>query len=233
MNNCFLCVWICRHLPLSKVGIIIFISCWVILWIAGGESGVPFRLQVDSYSPNSSTDALPIHSAGCQVKVFKVSRWLSVLWTCTVWQQGLLSWQQWLWLPLWQWHQQQQQRQSLFSFLLLILLSVYNGHVMMTMLISTLARRLSPKPTTTLQHAHNTVNDISHSECSVVIILHLPWNDILCSPKVQTGSSRLKCRNLNTKQKKSWWDSYLLFEMTFGSDFYFCRFRIQKCKIDR
>lgn len=122
---------------------------------------------------------------------------------------------------------------TLFSFLLLILLSVYNGHVMMTILISTLARRLSPKPTTTFQHAHNTVNDISHSECSVVIILHLPWNDILFSPKVQTGSSRLKCRNLNTKQKKSWWDSYLLFEMIFVSDFYFCRFRIQKCKIDR
>lgn len=38
---------------------------------SGGESGVPFRLQVDSFSPNSSTDALPIHSAGCQVKVFK------------------------------------------------------------------------------------------------------------------------------------------------------------------
>lgn len=110
---------------------------------------------------------------------------------------------------------------TFFSFLLLILLSVYNGHVMMTMLISTLARRLSPKPTTTLQHTHNTVNDISHSECSVVIILHLPWNDILFSPKVQTGSSRLKCRNLNTKQKKSWWDSYLLFEMTFLVTFTF------------
>ncbi|XP_078376231.1 transcription factor CP2-like isoform X2 [Oculina patagonica] len=38
---------------------------------SGGESGVPFRLQVDSFSPNSSTDAVPIHSAGCQVKVFK------------------------------------------------------------------------------------------------------------------------------------------------------------------
>ena len=117
MNNCFLCVWICRHLPLSKVGIIIFINCWLILWIAGGESGVPFRLQVDSYSPNSSTDALPIHSAGCQVKVFKVSRWLGVLWTCTVWQQGLWSWQQWQWLPLWQWYHQQQQQQQQQSLL--------------------------------------------------------------------------------------------------------------------
>lgn len=38
---------------------------------SGGESGVPFRLQVDSFPPNSSTDVLPIHSSGCQVKVFK------------------------------------------------------------------------------------------------------------------------------------------------------------------
>jgi len=38
---------------------------------SGGESGVPFRLQVDSFAPSSSTDALPVHSSGCQVKVFK------------------------------------------------------------------------------------------------------------------------------------------------------------------
>lgn len=38
---------------------------------SGGESGVPFRLQLDSFTPSSSTDSLPMHSAGCQVKVFK------------------------------------------------------------------------------------------------------------------------------------------------------------------
>ena len=54
---------------------------------------------------------------------------------------------------------------ALFSFLLLIL-SVYHGHVMMSvMLMSTLARWCHES----WQHAHNTVNDISHSECSVLI----------------------------------------------------------------
>lgn len=38
---------------------------------SGGESGVPFSLQVDSFSPSSTSDSLPIHSSGCQVKVFK------------------------------------------------------------------------------------------------------------------------------------------------------------------
>ena len=93
---------------------------------------------------------------------------------------------------------------TLFSFLLLIL-SVYHGHVMMSvMLMSTLARWCHES----WQHAHNTVNDISHLECSVLINFtsSLKWN-LLFSPKVQTGSSRLKCKNLNTKQKKSWWDS--------------------------
>ncbi|XP_015772254.1 PREDICTED: transcription factor CP2-like isoform X2 [Acropora digitifera] len=38
---------------------------------SGGESGVPFSLQVDSFSPSSTTDSNPIHCAGCQIKVFK------------------------------------------------------------------------------------------------------------------------------------------------------------------
>lgn len=63
-------------------------------YFAGGESGVPFRLQVDSFSPNSSTDAVPIHSAGCQVKVFKVSCWyVELILVISPWQHG--QWQQW------------------------------------------------------------------------------------------------------------------------------------------
>lgn len=42
--------------------------------LLGGESGVPFSLQVDSFSPSSTTDSNPIHCAGCQIKVFKVSK---------------------------------------------------------------------------------------------------------------------------------------------------------------
>lgn len=209
MDNCFLFVWICCHLPLSEVGIIIFINCWVILWIAGGESGVPFRLQVDSYSPNSSTDALPMHSAGCQVKVFKVSSWPSVLWTCTVWQQQLKLTKMTMVTIVTVTSSSTTATIIIgtsFSFLLLILLSVYHGHVMMTMLISTLARQshqshwqLYSTPTTL------SVASVIQSVLSW-FILHLPWNDLLFSPKVQTGSSRLNCRNLNTKQMKSWWD---------------------------
>src|SRR6218665_265494 len=39
----------------------------------GGEKGVPFRLQVETYLPgvNNSKEQL-IHCASCQVKVFKV-----------------------------------------------------------------------------------------------------------------------------------------------------------------
>lgn len=39
----------------------------------GGEKGVPFRLQVDTFKP-SDKELLPehLHSAGCLIKVFKV-----------------------------------------------------------------------------------------------------------------------------------------------------------------
>jgi|SRR6218665_2029150 len=46
----------------------------------GGEKGVPFRIQVETYS-HSSTENPPmlLHCASCQVKVFKVRDWLHVL----------------------------------------------------------------------------------------------------------------------------------------------------------
>ena len=40
----------------------------------GGEKGVPFRIQVETYS-HADGDGSPIrlHVAGCQIKVFKVA----------------------------------------------------------------------------------------------------------------------------------------------------------------
>lgn len=55
---------------------LLFLSHFFFLFdmLLGGESGVPFSLQVDSFSPSSTTDSNPIHCAGCQIKVFKVSK---------------------------------------------------------------------------------------------------------------------------------------------------------------
>ena len=39
----------------------------------GGEKGVPFRLQIDTFKPSDKELPLEhLHSAGCLVKVFKV-----------------------------------------------------------------------------------------------------------------------------------------------------------------
>lgn len=68
--NCYEFEWD----PSKGAGVYVIINCVSSEFTkgkSGGESGVPFRLQVDSFSPNSLTDALPIHSVGCQVKVFK------------------------------------------------------------------------------------------------------------------------------------------------------------------
>lgn len=40
----------------------------------GGEKGVPFRIQVDTFTTNESGEYMEhVHSSSCQVKVFKVS----------------------------------------------------------------------------------------------------------------------------------------------------------------
>lgn len=40
----------------------------------GGEKGVPFRIQVDTFSTNENGEYMEhVHSSSCQVKVFKVS----------------------------------------------------------------------------------------------------------------------------------------------------------------
>lgn len=39
----------------------------------GGEKGVPFRLQVETYRHNNRGPETVLHCASCQIKVFKVS----------------------------------------------------------------------------------------------------------------------------------------------------------------
>lgn len=39
----------------------------------GGEKGVPFRIQIDTFKENEAGDYTEhLHSASCQIKVFKV-----------------------------------------------------------------------------------------------------------------------------------------------------------------
>jgi len=39
----------------------------------GGEKGVPFRIQVDTYSYNEDEQRKLLYCASCQIKVFKVT----------------------------------------------------------------------------------------------------------------------------------------------------------------
>jgi len=39
----------------------------------GGEKGVPFRLQVETYRHNNRGPETILHCSSCQIKVFKVS----------------------------------------------------------------------------------------------------------------------------------------------------------------
>ncbi len=52
---------------------IYFFNHLISFLFTGGESGIPLRLQIDTYLSNSSTDDGPVNSSGCQIKVFKVS----------------------------------------------------------------------------------------------------------------------------------------------------------------
>lgn len=46
----------------------------------GGEKGVPFRVQIDTFKENENGEYTEhLHSASCQIKVFKVPRPLGVL----------------------------------------------------------------------------------------------------------------------------------------------------------
>lgn len=49
----------------------------------GGEKGVPFRIQIDTFKENESEEYTEhLHSASCQVKVFKVSPQTLMLCVC-------------------------------------------------------------------------------------------------------------------------------------------------------
>jgi len=62
----------------------------------GGEKGVPFRIQIDTFKENDGAEYTEHqHSASCQVKVFKVRHLSSVLVTlvyCLI--RGLLFYHQ-------------------------------------------------------------------------------------------------------------------------------------------
>jgi transcription factor CP2-like protein len=63
--------------PTKEVGVYIKVNCISTEFTPkkhGGEKGVPFRIQVETYS-HGDGDGTPkrLHVAGCQIKVFKVS----------------------------------------------------------------------------------------------------------------------------------------------------------------
>lgn len=67
--------------PMKEVGVYIKVNCISTEFTPkkhGGEKGVPFRIQVETYVDNSivmsTNESLvkPIHAAACQIKVFKL-----------------------------------------------------------------------------------------------------------------------------------------------------------------
>ena len=53
----------------------------------GGEKGVPFRIQIETYSHNDGEEKL-LHAASCQVKVFKVGQGVACV-TGVAWVMSL------------------------------------------------------------------------------------------------------------------------------------------------
>ena len=53
----------------------------------GGEKGVPFRIQIETYSHNDGENKL-LHAASCQIKVFKVSHSGSGVCGCVGYMSG-------------------------------------------------------------------------------------------------------------------------------------------------
>ncbi|CAD7077968.1 unnamed protein product [Hermetia illucens] len=63
--------------PMKEVGVYIKVNCISTEFTPkkhGGEKGVPFRIQIETYLDNTNVDNLfkPIHAAACQIKVFKL-----------------------------------------------------------------------------------------------------------------------------------------------------------------
>lgn len=60
--------------PMKEVGVYIKVNCISTEFTPkkhGGEKGVPFRIQIETYLDNTNVDNLfkPIHAAACQIKV--------------------------------------------------------------------------------------------------------------------------------------------------------------------
>ena len=67
--------------PTKETGVYVRVNCISTEFTAkkhGGEKGVPFRIQVETYSHNEEESEL-LHCASCQIKVFKVSKYLKLL----------------------------------------------------------------------------------------------------------------------------------------------------------
>ena len=65
----------CYWEPIKEVGAYIRVNCISTEFTArksGGEKGVPFRIQIDTYLENDYFELKRIHSAACQIKVFKM-----------------------------------------------------------------------------------------------------------------------------------------------------------------
>lgn len=72
--------------PTKEVGVYIKVNCISTEFTPkkhGGEKGVPFRIQVETYS-HGDGDGTPkrLHVAGCQIKVFKVFQRTAFLFVC-------------------------------------------------------------------------------------------------------------------------------------------------------
>lgn len=48
----------------------------------GGEKGVPFRIQVETYLQGDKIAWRHVHTASCQIKVFKVTSVVMIMYVC-------------------------------------------------------------------------------------------------------------------------------------------------------
>lgn len=69
--------------PMKEVGVYIKVNCISTEFTPkkhGGEKGVPFRIQIETYLEGGSAEAQakPLHAAACQIKVSSGKRWPSL-----------------------------------------------------------------------------------------------------------------------------------------------------------
>jgi len=69
--NCIEFTWDPQH----ETGVYVKVNCISTEFTPrkhGGEKGVPFRIQVETYSTNTGGQTRLLHCSSCQIKVFKV-----------------------------------------------------------------------------------------------------------------------------------------------------------------